>query len=295
MARTDSCCLEVVSMPLSRANCWHITPSSIDLQYYLYHRDLVGRLLMNKLIEAADRGVRVRLLIDDMDLDGTDAGLIALDAHPNIELRVFNPFSRNIGRSSQFVTGLGSVTRRMHNKSFTVDNQVTIVGGRNIGNEYFDADPTLEFSDLDVMAIGEVVKEVSKSFDLYWNSELAYPITTLVSDPPTEAEIKVLYEKLQAYIAEHKDSPYLTALRESDLANMVRQKRVVYQWGDAAVVYDLPEKISSDRDATELHLMTQLAPYFNAVEKELIIFSPYFVPGKEGVEFFKSLTDRACA
>ena len=277
---------------VARALLAHFAERSIDVQYYLYHRDLVGRLLMNKLIQAADRGVRVRLLVDDMDLGGRDASLVALDSHPNIEMRVFNPFNRKEGRMSQFITGFGSVTRRMHNKSFTVDNQVTIVGGRNIGNEYFDADPTLEFSDLDVMAIGKVVKEVSKSFDLYWNSELAYPATTLVSEPPTEEEIKALYEKLQAYIAEHKDSPYLTALRESDLANKVRQKKVVYQWGDAAVVYDLPEKISSDRDATELHLMTQLAPYFKAIEKELIIFSPYFVPGKEGVEFFKSLTDK---
>jgi putative cardiolipin synthase len=277
---------------VARALLAHYAERSIDLQYYLYHKDLVGRLLMNKLIEAADRGVRVRLLIDDMDLEGRDAGLVALDSHPNIEMRVFNPFSRKTGRMSQFVTGLGSVTRRMHNKSFTVDNQVTIVGGRNIGNEYFDADPTLEFSDLDVMAIGNVVKEVSKSFDLYWNSELAYPASALISDQPTEDEIKLLYEKLQAYIEAHKDNPYLAALRGSDLANAISEKKVVYQWGAAAVVYDLPEKISSDRDATELHLMTQLAPYFKAVEKELIIFSPYFVPGKEGVEFFKSLTDR---
>jgi len=201
-------------------------------------------------------------------------------------------FGRKVGRMPQYVTGFGSVTRRMHNKSFTVDNQVTIVGGRNIGNEYFDADPTLEFSDLDVLAIGKVVKEVSHSFDLYWNSELSYPANTLISDPPAEAEITALYEKLRAYIAEQKGSAYLTALRESDLANMIRQKNIVYQWGNAVVVYDLPEKISSDRDATELHLMTQLAPYFKEIEKELIIFSPYFVPGKEGVEFFNSLTGR---
>ena len=277
---------------VARALLAHHAERSIDLQYYLYHRDLVGRLLLNQLIEAADRGVRVRMLIDDMDLEGRDDALIAIDSHPNIEVRVFNPFNRKVDRMSQYVTGFGSVTRRMHNKSFTVDNQATIVGGRNIGNEYFDADPTLEFSDLDVLAIGGVVKEVSHAFDLYWNSGLSYPATTLISDHPTEAEIKALYEKLQAYIAEHKDSPYLTALSESDLATKIRQKRVVYQWGDAVVVYDLPEKISSDRDATELHLMTQLAPYFNAIQKELIIFSPYFVPGKVGVEFFKSLTDR---
>ena len=241
---------------------------------------------------AADRGVRVRLLIDDMDLGGRDNGLLALDSHPNIEMRVFNPFDRKIGRMPQFVTGFGSVTRRMHNQSFTVDNQVTIVGGRNIGNEYFDADPTLEFSDLDVMAIGDVVNDVSHSFDLYWNSELAYPVTTLIENRLSEEEIKQLYQKLQSYIEEHKDNPYLDALRGSDLANEIRQKSVVYQWGEADVVYDLPEKINSDRDATELHLMTQLAPYFNAIQKELIIYSPYFVPGKEGVEFFKSLTDR---
>jgi len=277
---------------VARALLAYHAERSIDLQYYLYHRDLVGRLLLNQLINAADRGVRVRMLIDDMDLEGRDDALIAIDSHPNIEVRVFNPFDRKLSRMPQFVTGFGSVTRRMHNKSFTIDNQVTIVGGRNIGNEYFEADPTLEFSDLDVMAIGDVVKEVSHSFDLYWNSELAYPVTTLISDPPTEAEITALYEKLQTYIAEHKENPYLTALRGSDLANMIRQKKVVYQWGKADVVYDLPEKISSDRDATELHLMTQLAPHFHAVVKELIIFSPYFVPGKEGVEFFKSLTDR---
>jgi len=277
---------------VARALLAHFAERSIDVQYYLYHSDLVGRLLMSKLIQAADRGVRVRLLIDDMDLEGRDNALLALDSHPNIEMRVFNPFDRKIGRMSQFVTGFGSVTRRMHNKSFTVDNQVTIVGGRNIGNEYFDADPTLEFSDLDVMAIGNVVNDVSHSFDLYWNSELAYPVTTLIESRLSEEEIKQLYQKLQAYIDEHKDNPYLTALRGSDLANEIRQKSVVYQWGEADVVYDLPEKISSDRDATELHLMTQLAPYFNAVQKELIIYSPYFVPGKEGVEFFKSLTDK---
>ncbi|MBT8438567.1 MAG: phospholipase D family protein [Gammaproteobacteria bacterium] len=277
---------------VARALLAHYAERSIDLQYYLYHRDLVGRLLMNKLIQAADRGVRVRLLIDDMDLGGRDDSLLALHSHPNIEMRVFNPFDRKIGRMSQFVTGFGSVTRRMHNKSFTVDNQVTIVGGRNIGNEYFDADPTLEFSDLDVMAIGNVVQDVSYSFDLYWNSELAYPVTTIIENRLAEEETDQLYQKLQAYIEEHRDNPYLTALRGSDLANTIRQKNVVYQWGKADVVYDLPEKISSDRDATELHLMTQLAPYFHAVEKELIIYSPYFVPGKEGVEFFQSLTDR---
>ena len=159
---------------------------SIDAQYYLYHKDLVGNLFSDLLLKAADRGVRVRLLVDDMGLAGRDLGAVALDSHPNLEVRIFNPFSRNVGRASQFVTRLGSVTRRMHNKSFTVDNQVTILGGRNIGNEYFDADPDLEFADLDVMAIGPVAGEVSSVFDRYWNSELAYPASVLVKGEPAD-------------------------------------------------------------------------------------------------------------
>jgi putative cardiolipin synthase len=275
---------------VARAVLTHRAERSIDLQYYLYHRDLVGYLLTDLLLKAADRGVRVRMLIDDMDLEGRDAGLVALDNHPNIELRIFNPFDRKIGRMPQFVTGFGSVTRRMHNKSFTVDNQITIVGGRNIGNEYFDADPTLEFADLDVMVFGDVVKDVSHVFDLYWNSELAYPAMTLIEERPSEEEIKAMRKDLTDFTEQQRDSDYLRALKNSDLAKAMRSREIQYNYGNAVVVYDQPEKISSDRDATELHLMTQLAPYFENIKEELIIFSPYFVPGKEGVEFFKSLT-----
>jgi len=148
---------------------------SIDAQYYLYHHDVVGQLFSAFLVRAADRGVRVRLLVDDMDMGGRDKGAVAMDSHPNIEVRFFNPFSRNANRTSQFVTRMGSVTRRMHDKSFTVDNQVTILGGRNIGDEYFDADPNLAFADLDVIGMGPVAQNVSSVFDQYWNSELAYP------------------------------------------------------------------------------------------------------------------------
>jgi putative cardiolipin synthase len=149
---------------VARAVLSHRAERSIDVQYYLYHNDLVGKLFSDLLLKAADRGVRVRLLVDDMDFAGRDLEVVAMDSHPNMEVRIFNPFSRSVSRASQFVTRLGSVTRRMHNKSFTVDNQVTILGGRNIGNEYFDANPDLAFADLDVMVIGPVAKEVSSFF-----------------------------------------------------------------------------------------------------------------------------------
>ncbi len=130
------------------------TERSIDAQYYMIHHDLVGILFGEQLIEAAERGVRVRLLLDDIDLADRDESIAIAASHPNISVRVFNPFSRSFrSRASQAVTGFGKVTRRMHNKSLTVDNQITIVGGRNIGDEYFDADPDLAFSDLDLLGI----------------------------------------------------------------------------------------------------------------------------------------------
>ena len=177
---------------VARAALAEVAERSLDVQYYLYHNDLVGNLFTGFLWQAAERGVRVRILIDDMGMSGRDEGVVALDAHPNIELRIFNPFDREISRSAQMLTGLGSVTRRMHNKSFTIDNVITIVGGRNIGNEYYDADPTLEFADLDVLVIGNVVKEVSDSFDMYWNSALAYPAKTIIKKRPSEEELQQL-------------------------------------------------------------------------------------------------------
>jgi putative cardiolipin synthase len=276
---------------VARAILAEIAEKSLDVQYYLYHQDLVGGLFTGYLVKAADRGVRVRILVDDMDMGGRDAGLVSLDAHPNIEVRLFNPFDRKVIRTAQFVTGLGSVTRRMHNKSFIADNQMTILGGRNIGNEYFDADPTLEFADLDVLAVGNVVREVSNSFDQYWNSALAYPVTTLIDERPSEEDMQAKYEKLMAFMEEQATSNYMTALLNSSLSKRLRNDDVQYYIGNAIVVVDDPEKITHSRDANELHLMTQLAPYFENLEKELLIVSPYFVPGQEGVEFFKQLID----
>ena len=252
----------------------HIAERSIDVQYYLYHNDLVGRLFTHQLLKAADRGVRVRLLVDDMDMADRDLGAAALDSHPNIEVRLFNPFSRKTSRLSQFITRMGSVTRRMHNKSFTVDNQATILGGRNIGNEYFDANPDLAFADLDVLAIGSVAQDVSATFDKYWNSELAYPATVLKGKPPKPGEIELLGKQLDQFVTQQTDSAYLQALRNSDLAVKIRASRVHYAWGDALVVYDLPEKILHHTGKTKYHLAPQLAPYMDSVKKELIIFSP---------------------
>jgi len=278
---------------VARAEMSLYAERSIDVQYYLYHNDLVGKLFSHLLLEAADRGVRVRLLIDDMDFEGRDLELVAMDSHPNMEVRIFNPFSRSVGRISQYVTRMGDVTRRMHNKSFTVDNQLTILGGRNIGNEYFDADPDLAFADLDVLVFGPVAQEVSAVFDRYWNHELAYPASVLpTGEPPTPEQIRAQREQLNQFVADQRDSEYLRELRNSDLANKIRNKAVEFRWGDAEVVFDEPEKLQHDFSKTEYHLEPMLAPYVDAVEKELIIYSPYFVPGKPGTAFLVELVQK---
>lgn len=277
---------------VARAVLAHTAQRSIDAQYYLFHNDLTGKLFMDQLIKAADRGVRVRLLVDDMGLEDRDRGAMALDLHPKIEVRIFNPFSRKTGRKLQFVTGFGTKTRRMHNKSFTVDNQVTILGGRNIGDEYFDAQPDLAFADLDVLAMGPVVDQVSTSFDRYWNHELAYPALTLMNKPPTPEEVTQKRQKLNKFIARQKDSPYLQALKNSNLAKELKANQETYHWGDAEVISDAPEKITRDRSETHLHMAPKLAPYLEAIDEELIIFSPYFVPGNQGVAFLTGLASQ---
>ncbi|TFH32559.1 MAG: phospholipase D family protein [Deltaproteobacteria bacterium] len=277
---------------VARAVLAHVAERSIDVQYYLYHDDLVGRLLTWQLLQAADRGVRVRLLVDDMDLAGRDLSAAALDSHPNVEVRIFNPFSRKTGRTSQYLTRMGSVTRRMHNKSFTVDSQAAILGGRNIGNEYFEADPDLAFADLDVIGVGPVARDVSTAFDRYWNNELAYPVSVLVGEPPTPEEIAQKRQQLNDFVAAQADSVYLRALRNSDLAGRIRKHQVGYSWGNAVVVYDQPEKMLHDKGEKEYQLTPQLKPYVEGVQKELIIFSPYFVPGKEGTAFLTGLVAR---
>jgi len=265
---------------------------SIDAQYYLFHGDLTGKLFAHGLLSAADRGVRVRLLVDDMAISGGDLAAAAMDSHPNIEVRVFNPFSRESSRLVQYVTRLGSVTRRMHNKSFTVDNQFSVLGGRNIGDEYFEADPDIAFSDLDVMVFGPTVREVSRSFDLYWNSPLSYPALSLARDTPGPGRIDEMRKALAGFAELNRDSDYLRALRNSPLARTAADGTLEVHAGSASVVYDQPEKISSSRDHAEYRLSTALAPYFEQLEDELIIISPYFVPGKSGTAYLRELANR---
>ena len=277
---------------VARALLAQLAEKSIDTQYYMFHNDVVGSLFVDQLIQAAGRGVRVRILVDDIDQEGRDFSAAVLDSQSNIEVRIFNPFARDKGRISQYITGFGKQTRRAHNKSFTVDNQATILGGRNIGDEYFEADAELGFVDLDVLAIGPVANQVSASFDQYWNSELSYPISTLVNKAPTDNEIIQRKNEFDAFVNTLFESQYMKKLHNSNLSHQLNNHQVVYEWGPGTVVADDPEKLTHEIDETRYRLTEQLKPYLKDIKDELVIFSPYFVPGKSGVAFFKKLRDR---
>lgn len=256
---------------------------SIDVQYYMYHQDTVGGLLTYELLRAGDRGVRVRMLIDDIYGNQGEDTWVALDAHPNIEVRLWNPWKRGSNRMIQSVFRFADINYRMHSKSFTVDNQATVLGGRNIGDEYFDADEEVAFSDIDVVTIGPPVNEVSNLFDQYWNSEFAYPANLLIR-PGTDEDVDTLRDAREAFYQKHATSAYVQALSDSDLAHGLTDGSLAFSWSDARVIHDSPMKKSLGRKGADELLISQLAPYISGSKKAAYIVSPYFVPGDKATD-----------
>ena len=261
--------------------------STIDSQYYLYHNDQTGQIFTQKLLEAANNGVRVRLLVDDMDQSGRDFGAVVLDSHPNIQVRIFNPFSRKTPRLMQFLTRFGDVTRRMHNKTLTVDQRISVLGGRNIGDEYFDAAEGTNFTDLDALVIGPVVKQIATSFDAYWNDKLAYPIDILSNENVSESTSQKELANFENIVKEKIDIRYVEAVKNSQFAIQLSSKSLPFDYADVQAIFDQPEKFESDD--RKYYLASDLAGPFENVRSSLVIISPYFVPGKEGTLFLSEL------
>ncbi|MFC5459772.1 phospholipase D family protein [Massilia niabensis] len=249
---------------------------SLDVQYYIWRNDLTGTLLLDTLRSAAARGVRVRFLLDDNNTAGLDPVLAALDLHPNVEVRLFNPFAMRGWRPLGYLLDFRRLNRRMHNKSFTIDNQVTIVGGRNVGDEYFDAAGDLLFVDLDVLAIGPVVREVSRDFDRYWNSASAYPIAALVAREDAEAGT-ALAERAAVLLGQAGARRYLDAIRHSSFAEQLVERRLPLEWVAAGLVSDPPEKVLGQIPLEE-RMVEGMRELLGKPERQLDIVSPYFVP-----------------
>jgi len=261
---------------------------TLDLQYYIFHRDQTGSLITDRVIAAADRGVQVRLLIDDWGtLDKDDESVADLHAHPNIDVRLFNPYTHRSGLSRlvELVTSFRRVNRRMHNKLFVADGIATILGGRNIGDEYFSLGE-LDFQDVDVLGFGPVARQSASSFETYWNSQFAVPITELGTFAPDPETFPSKRQQLRSRCDLLHDSAYVRALAGSALAQELRADELRVHWADAHVIADPPEKLTQPAGTrSDGFLGAQLSPYAGAARSALLVVSPYFVPGKEGVAF----------
>jgi putative cardiolipin synthase len=270
----------------ARAHLADAAECTLDLQYYIWHADMSGTLLFEALRRAADRGVRVRLLIDDNNTSGLDELLAALDSHPSIEVRLFNPFMFRRWRTLN-IYDFARLNRRMHNKSFTADNQVTIVGGRNIGDEYFDAHDEIAFIDLDVLAIGRVVTDVANDFERYWRSEASYRISKILRTP-TRASARAITAAAARIAHEPAALAYLGALQSSRFVQDLIAGALHYEWASTRMLSDDPAKALGRARPHEL-LGQRLSDALGDPTRELQLISAYLVPTREGAEALAEL------
>jgi cardiolipin synthase C len=277
---------------LARMALAELAERSLDAQYYIWHGDQTGRLLIEALLRAADRGVRVRLLIDDVGSAANDMGLLLLDRHPNVEVRLFNPLASRSARMLGMMFDFARTNRRMHNKSFTADNQFTIVGGRNIGDEYFEAHSEVDFGDLDTLTIGAAVADVSGLFDRYWNSPVVYAIGDLATARPGAEAYAEARVSLQEVGRTQRGLAYAQALSESALAGRLRAGRIPFTAADVRVLADDPAKVERPDEDPSKNLRPQLLPEFAGLRDQLVLVSPYFIPGDEGVQSLRRLRER---
>jgi putative cardiolipin synthase len=274
----------------ARAVLANTAQRSLDVQYYIWRNDITGVLLFDALRAAADRGVRVRLLLDDNNTAGLDPALALLDAHPNIEVRLFNPFVMRGARLLGFLGDFGRLNRRMHNKSFTADGQATIVGGRNIGDEYFGAAGEVLFADLDVVAIGPIVPLVARDFDRYWNSGSAYPLH-LIAQPTTSESAEEAKRAAAAIAQAPAAKAYQLAIRDLPFMAALANRSLPLEWAATRLVSDDPAK-ALDKAPPESRVVPQLQHLFGEPTRDFTLVSPYFVPGEDVTKVFSTWARR---
>jgi putative cardiolipin synthase len=264
----------------------------LDVQYYIWRPDDAGRLLAERLVRAADRGVQVRLLLDDIGGSASDEVLLALDTHTNLEVRLFNPIANRSHRTLSVLFDFQRVNRRMHNKSFTADRLVTIVGGRNVADHYYASGDEPQFADFDVLAAGPAAGDVATMFDQYWYHPSSIPISALIREPIHPDRRAELYASLARHVQTITNSTDFRVLAGDDMGVRIRRHEPDLVWGPTRLVSDRPEKITTDPKDTSTHLLPELRALVSDPKSELLIVSPYFVPGTKGVDFFRSLRKR---
>jgi len=270
---------------------------SLDIQYYIVHDGLTTRALIDEVLQAADRGVRVRLLLDDTTSHGEDYRIGTLAAHPNIQIRVFNPL--HLGRSNAITRFMGRLLhlslqhRRMHNKLMLVDGSLAVVGGRNLGDEYFEADQAMNFTDIDLLGAGPVAEQLGKGFDRYWNNQLSVPIQHFLWWQPKPRQLDTARQQLSDYLqrAKQENSEQYQRLMQYKQRPQLQQWLDELIWAPGRAMWDAPEKLLAEGvPAASLLLTTQLAPTMQAVSSELTLVSAYFVPTDSGVDYLADRT-----
>lgn len=274
----------------ARLRLAEIAEKSIDLQYFLMKNDTAGAVLTQALLAAADRGVRVRFLLDDVFTTAPDRTFLLMHQHPNIQVRLFNPISRHGFKGMNYVGNFRQANRRMHNKSFTVDNSISIVGGRNIADEYFQLKHDSVFIDFDMLVLGPVVREVSKSFDQYWNHERALPIEYVAQNKKGET-LEEVRSLVSTQLEDIYTQVYSEALESELLQDLIANRRPLYP-ADARVLVDSPDKLINDISHEHMHLANDLREVILSAEKEIFIITPYYVPGDNGVDLVRQLEAR---
>ncbi|MDO4441245.1 MAG: phospholipase D family protein [Moraxella sp.] len=258
----------------ARSSLTKMAKSTIDIQYYIWHNDEAGRMMIKDLWQAAERGVIVRLLLDDFNSSPKlDELLLAFDKHPNVAVRLSNPFVHRRFKAVNFLTEPARINRRMHNKSMTFDNELSIIGGRNIGNEYLNHHKNNNFADMDVLLTGSVVNDIHRSFEQYWSSPLSYDISTLVK--PSQKKLSDLIE-----------SDILNT--KSSLSPNTFTQNIPFRWADIEFLVDDVGKL--DKSASlDSHLVSLLQQKLGRPNRRMSIISSYFVPTKDGVRTLRRL------
>ena len=275
---------------LARMAMIDLAEKTLDAQYYIWSADTTGRILASRLLRAADRGVRVRILIDDhYQTEDKDFLLAGLDGHPNIEVRLFNPIKNRFWRTLSSVADFRRVNHRMHNKLLVMDNAVGIVGGRNIGDVYFGVQKGYNYRDMDVLTTGPVVRELSASFDVFWNSDFAIPIGATVKERPSEKDWNGMLKQLEENVSATR-YPYPIYENVDDLRARLVQIRGNFIWGPGRVFVEHPSRVETGAQIGLIH--QALSQRVSEVEHEILIESPYFVLPDRVIERVGQLTAR---
>ena len=279
----------------SRSILTGMATRSIDAQYYIWHDDEAGQLLLKDLWDAAERGVIVRLLLDDFNNNAKfDQHLLRFSSHPNIAVRIINPLMYRKFQTLNYLTGFPRINRRMHNKSMIFDKQITIIGGRNIGDEYLSNDKNSQFADLDVLLIGKVVADIDNSFASYWSAPISFDIETLAT--LDKGETTDFVQGLDKLKADEKSSSngslsiYKAAIEDSSIDKDLLNKRVPFRWTDMQFLNDDVGKLTKTVPA-DTNLVHQLRTLLGSPSKKLTIISSYFVPTKDGVDTLVELAE----